>query len=414
MLGSEMTTFGLTLWIWEQTGQATPLTLMLFCSQFTKLLASIVAGIIVDGCNRKQLLLLSDWAGGVASSLVLGLLLTKSLAVEHLYLISALNGGAGYFHYLAYSTTFPQLVPKDFYARASALDALKGASTYVVAPALAGILYPFIGLKGILGLDLVTFAIAVISLQIITIPGVRLPHQMDTLHDQFTFGFRYIFHRPSLLAILLFLLSTNLLASASFALFPALILARSYNDAATLASVQSAFGLGGILGAATLGFVGVPRPHIHGVLLGAALPQMGLIVLALGQKPLVWILAAFGAACFVPLLGSSNQAIWLAKVQPTIQGKVFSARFLIAQLSSPVGYALAGPLADYIFEPALQTKADWAQRLGSWFGMGPGSGVALLIFLLGVGNLTITLAGYSVPRLRNVEMLIPDFDTTEA
>ncbi|MGF1480508.1 MAG: MFS transporter [Cyanophyceae cyanobacterium] len=410
-IGSEMTTFALTLWAWDRTGQATPLALILFFTQTPKVCAAVFAGVLVDTYDRQRLMLVSDLMVGIMTVILLLLFLSQRLEIWQLYVTSIVNGLSGYLQNLAYSTTIPSIVPKVHYARATAMDALKQASAYVFSPAIAGVLYPLIGFVGILSIDLATLAIAMISLGLAVIPRRKATSSVRSWQPrQLTFGFQYIFQRSGLLAILLFLLAANLFTSASFALWPAFILARSGNDAMALASVRSAFGCGGLLGAAVLSIFGSPQPRIHGLLLGVALPQIGLIVLALGRNLSIWIGAAFIAAFFVPMLGSANQAIWLAKVESTVQGKVFAARFVIAQLSSPLGYAIAGPLADRLFEPALESGSWLASVLSPWLGTGAGTGIALQLILLGICNLTVGFGGYGVPVLRNVEAM-PDCES---
>jgi hypothetical protein len=62
----------------------------------------------------------------------------------------------------------------------------------------------------------------------------------------------------------------------------------------------------------------------------------------------------------------------------------------------PVGYLLAGPLADGIFEPAMASGGSLANSVGRWFGVGPGRGVALMAALLATGTIfAVGLAGTS-------------------
>lgn len=73
----------------------------------------------------------------------------------------------------------------------------------VLAPMLAGVLLPVIGLTGVLSLDVVTFLLAILILLIVHIP--QPPRTMEAAQAQgnilmkAAFGFRYIFVRPSLL-----------------------------------------------------------------------------------------------------------------------------------------------------------------------------------------------------------------------
>jgi len=110
------------------------------------------------------------------------------------------------------------------------------------------------------------------------------------------------------------------------------------------------------------------------------------------------------------VINSSNQAIWQSKVPPEIQGKVFSVRRIIAQMTGPVGVLLAGPLADRVFEPAMQTDSALSSIFGPYFGYAAGSGIALMIALAGLITGIVGVSGFFIERVYRVETLLPDFD----
>jgi hypothetical protein len=113
----------------------------------------------------------------------------------------------------------------------------------------------------------------------------------------------------------------------------------------------------------------------------------------------------------VPLVNASNQAIWQAKVPPALQGRVFSARRLVAWFANPVSPIIGGTLADYVLEPAMRVSGgSTAHVFGPAFGIGAGSGMSLLIALCGIGGVLVGIAGYMVPAIRNAETVIPDHD----
>jgi hypothetical protein len=109
-----------------------------------------------------------------------------------------------------------------------------------------------------------------------------------------------------------------------------------------------------------------------------------------------------------PLINASNQAIWQAKVAPDVQGRVFAARRLIAWLVTPVSRLVAGPLADYVFEPAMQENGALADAFGALIGRGEGAGMALIFVLFGALSGLVGLSGYLVPVVREAESRLPD------
>lgn len=189
-----------------------------------------------------------------------------------------------------------------------------------------------------------------------------------------------------------------------------MILARTGNNAVTLGSVMSAAGAGGVAGSLVLSVWGGPKRRIRGVLFG--LIFVGLVTSCLGlmSNLFMWMLTAFALTFLVPTINGSSQAIWQTKVAPDVQGRVFSARLLIAQVGAPVSMLLAGPLADRVFEPAMSSNGSLAPVFGSFVGIGSGSGMALLFVLAGLLSALTGLAGYFFKVIRNAETLLPDYD----
>ncbi|ASC72645.1 Macrolide efflux protein A [Halomicronema hongdechloris C2206] len=407
LLGSEMTNFAITIWAWEVTGQATPLSFILAVTQVPRLLISLFAGIWVDRFNRKYLMLLGDTVAGLSTVALLALFLTDNLQIWHLYVSGAVNGLFGYLQGLAHSASISLIVPAQHYARASAFESLQMSGSYVVAPALAGTIYAITGLSGILTIDLITFGIAIASLSLASIPQPTAPPHhaaaADTVFHQLTFGIHYLRNHPSLMTLLLFFLISNLIDSASFSILPAMVLARSGDDSTVLGMLFSFFGAGGLLGGLTLSIWGGPKRRIHGVLIAGAVWKVGLMVLALAQQTSVKIGTALVSGFCSPFPSSCSQAIWRAKVEPAFQGRVFATRFLLTQLATPLGAAIAGPLADYVFEPTMQPGGKLTPILGGTFGTGLGAGMALQMSIFALLGIVVAVGGYGIKQLVTVD-----------
>jgi hypothetical protein len=157
---------------------------------------------------------------------------------------------------------------------------------------------------------------------------------------------------------------------------------------------------------------GGPKRRIHGVLGGMTLEcLLGITLMGLARTLPVWALAGFLTMLFVPVVNSSNQAIWQAKVPPDVQGKVFAARRVIAQFSYLVGFLVAGPLADWLFEPGMQPGGVLFKTFGGWLSTGSGTGMGLLMAIWGLIGACACLVGYLLPVVRGVEVMIPDHDS---
>jgi MFS family permease len=414
LLGTNMTRFALTIWAWEVTGQATALALVAVFSFGPAVLMSPIAGALVDRLPRKLMIILSDLAAGLVTLVVLALYTTGNLQIWHLYVAGAVAGAFESFQFPAFSAAISTMLPKAQYGRANGMLSLAESVSLIAAPVLAGLLLAVIGIDGIMLIDAVTFVFAIAVVLFIVIP----PPQAATgdgasaggLWSEIVFGFRYILARPSLLGLQLTFMLSNFFGGIGMVLLSPMVLARTGNSELALGSVQSAMGVGGVVGGALMSLWGGPKRRVHGVLLGLSATGAAQVWLGLGQTVWIWAAAGFCFVALIPILNGANQAIWQAKVAPGVQGRVFAARRMIAQIIGPVGMALAGPLADRLFEPAMHPGGSLAALLGAWFGTGPGAGMAVIMALAGVAAIGSGLAGYLAPAVRQADTLLPDHD----
>lgn len=415
MIGSQMTHFAMGIWAWERTGQATPLAMVAFFSFAPLIVFSPIVGVLVDRWNRKLVMAFSDIGAGLVTVTIFILLITGNLEIWHLYVTGAVGGIFGAFQWPAYSAAISLLVPKKHYARTSGMISMAEYGVGIIAPLLAGFLLPMIGFIGIIMVDIVTLAIALLFLLFVLIPEPK-HRQVDQSKGAFIreliYGFRYLFERPSLLYLQLTFFMGNLFGSVGFTLITPMILASTQGNATILASVQSAGAIGGLAGGMLLTAWGGPKKKVNGVIMGHILNGiLGLGIMGLGRALPYWLAGNFLTMFIIPLINGSNQAIWQSKVAPEVQGRVFSVRRFIAGITAPISMAVAGPLADRVFEPALTSPDHGVTRLlSSVFGSSPGDGMGLLILLSGLLVAGVGLIAYQVKSIRDVDILIPDHD----
>lgn len=318
LLGTGMTSFALIVWAWQKTGSATALALMTFFYFGPTVLLSPIAGALVDRWNRKLVMMLSDLTAGLTTVVLLILFATDQLQIWHLFVAGAFAGAFQAFQWPAYSAAITTMIPKEHYARASGMLSLAESSSNIAAPLLAGILLTVIGIAGVMLIDVSTFLVAIAALLWVHIPQPALTEEgrksQGSLWAESVYGFRYIFERASLLGLQMVFFASNLISTLGFTLLAPLILSRTGNNAVILGSVQSAAGIGGVIGGLLLSIWGGPKRKVHGVLLGITFASLlGELLMGLGRSLYVWATAAFSAALLLPIINGSNQAIWQAK-----------------------------------------------------------------------------------------------------
>jgi len=140
----------------------------------------------------------------------------------------------------------------------------------------------------------------------------------------------------------------------------------------------------------------------------------GVLLMGLRVSPFLWVAAAFSLAFVIPIANGSSQALWQTKVAPDVQGRVFSTRLLISQISVPVSTVLSGVLADGVFEPAIRQGGNMAPAFGWLIGSDPGSGMALMFIITRFLGAVISLGAYAFSSVRNAEDILPDHDAVAA
>ena len=264
--------------------------------------------------------------------------------------------------------------------------------------------------EGVILIDFVTFGFAILTLLPVRFPALPEPaasdHARGTFWHEMTFGWRVISARPGLLGLLGASTVINFLWGMVGSLIVPMILGFTSSDG--LGFIISIAGTGMLAGSLAMSIWGGPKRRVYGVF-GFEFIS-GLCFMLIGLRPLFWptAIGAFCAHFTIAIVSGSSQAIWQSKIEPGMQGRVFAIQHTIARAATPLAYLLAGPLADRIFEPLLDSGGPLAGSMGRVVGTGPGRGIGLLFVVMGVLKMAVSAAGYALPRVRLIEDELPD------
>ncbi|MCP4356572.1 MAG: MFS transporter [Chloroflexi bacterium] len=415
IIGSGLTGFGLAVWMFERTGEATPFALTVLAGSLPPILLSPLAGPLVDRWNRRYIMIGADVGSALITAVALLLLATSQLQVWHIYLIAALSASLSAFQEPAYTASVSLLVPEKELARANGLMQMSQALQMLAAPLLAGVFFVAIGLRGIFLIDFVTFFFAVGSLLIVRIPQPKPSQALDeeevkpSIWREALFGFKYLRARTGLLGLLIFFAFVNFFLNFAAVLLGPLLL--TFGTAAALGTVQAVGGVGMLIGSISMSAWGGPAAgrRVLAVLGFVGVAAAGLIVAGVAATAWSVGLGFFILMFTIPFGGGISQTLFQTKVAPDVQGRVFATRSMISRSMMPLAFLLAGFLADRVFEPLLREGGAWASGpIGQWVGVGPGRGIGLLFMMSGLTLVVVTIIASTHPRLRNLETELPD------
>lgn len=407
VVGSNLTGFGLAVWMYLETDSVTLLALIMLASTLPGIVLSPIAGALVDRWDRRMVMLISDTCAGIATFAAALLFFTNELELWHIYVMATIGSVANSFQEPAYTASVPLLVPKKHLGRANGLVQMGQAIGTLVAPALAGVLVATTGLWGVLLADGATFVVAVTTLALVRIPRpVAASSRARHVWAEVVEGWQWLRARGGLFGFMLIAAGVNFLLGFMSVLYIPLYL--SFTNEVVLGTAMSVLGVGMLVGSVAMGIWGGPKRRIRAMVGGISLG--GLLVAAMGMDDSVFLVtgAGFLLMATVAIVNGTSQVLWQVKVPPGLQGRTFSVRRVLAQMAIPIAYLSAGPLADRVFEPMLAAGGRLAGSVGAVIGTGPGRGIGFMFVLTGLGTIILAAIAFARPSIRNVEDELPD------
>jgi DHA3 family macrolide efflux protein-like MFS transporter len=409
-IGSGLTSFALGMWIYLETGSTTLFAINLLAVTVPSIILAPIMGVFIDRWDRRWIMLINDLGAALSSLAIFLLLIGGNLQVWHIYLATFFNAAFSAFQWTAYSAATTLLVPREQLGRAGGMTQIGDAASMLISPFVAGALFVTIGLQGIIMIDFLTFGAAIITLLTVRIPRPEPVDEASTETLSFfrkaLFGWDYLRQSRSLLGLLIYFAVVYFAVGIMEALLEPMLL--DITDPKSVGLIFSIMGAGALAGTIIMSLWGGPKRRALGILLTGIV--QGVIMIGYGwSTSLVVITAAiFLFSLIDPIVNGSSQAFWQAKIAPGLQGRVFAMRRVISRLALTLAIAVAGPLADRLFNPLFMEGGALANSLGQVIGTGAGRGTGFLFILLGGLISLVSILALSYPALRKMDTTIPD------
>ncbi|NEB42427.1 non-ribosomal peptide synthetase/MFS transporter [Streptomyces sp. SID14515] len=405
--GSALTEFALPVWIYMETGSMGKYALYAVIGMLPGILVGPLAGAVVDRLDRRRVMLTSDVVAGSTQAALLTLLLSGNLASWHIYTLLGLLSVALTFQRLAYASSVPQLVPKQYLGHANGITQMAFGFAQFIVPLAAVALMAGIGLKGILILDVVSYTIAIGVLSFVKFPKTLPWTRRESLVAEIKHGFAHSWRNRGFRAMLLWFAALNIFLSPLFLLVTPLVL--SFDSLEAVARISVAGGAGAILGGIAMGFWGGPKRNRMRGMLGLA----GLLALAcalVGVRADLWIIGvgAFGMSCALSMVNGVYTTIVQIKVPQRFHGRVFALNTLVAWSTLPIGHGIIAPVGSSVFGPMFEDGGSLTSTVGALIGTGPGRGIGFMYLLFGAAMLALVVIGLRLPVLARFDLDVPD------
>jgi len=352
LMGSQVAQFALVWWLTRTTGSATVLATATLVALVPGIVLGPLSGALVDRWNRRLIMMCADSCAALVAAWLAYLFWSGSLQVWHVYIVMFVRSIAGGFHWPAMQASTSLLVPKEQLSRVAGLNQTLFGAMSIAAPPLGALLLELLPLHGMMAIDVVTATIAVSTMAAVHIPQPRRAEPASAspssvwqdLHE----GLRYVRGWPGMMALMVLAALISFLIVPAFSLVPVLVTRHYGGQALELGWINSAWGIGSLLGGLALSAWGGFRRRIVTSLVGLMGIGAGMLVVGFSPAPGLWLglSGMFVAGFMMPIANGPFMAAIQTVVAPGMQGRVFTLLGSASSLMAPLSLAIAGPVAD--------------------------------------------------------------------
>lgn len=388
-VGGGLTSFGLGVYVFNQTGSAASMALVTLLAFLPTLLLSVPAGVLADRYDRRLLMMLGD---GLSAIGILYILICMLCGGAELYQICIGVLISSVFSSLlepAYRATVTDLLSKEEYSKASGMVSIAGSARYLISPLLAGLLLAVSEIKLLLIIDICTFFFTVFTTGIVK-RGLttKSAEVREGFIESFRGGWKAVTEKRGIIILIMVSSVLTCFMGAFQILAEPLLL--DFTSSTILGIAETVCACGMLLSSLLLGFRGIKKDYVRVLCLSLFLA--GAAMVAFGLKENIYLIGISGFCFFAMLPFANNSLDYLVRtnIAGDMQGRAWGMIGFLSQLGYVVAYGTAGLLADGI---AKGMK------------IGVGRGAAAVIILSGV---LLGLTAAVLYRIRSVNELETD------
>ena len=401
-IGNGLTSFGLGVYVYSQTGKASQMALVTLLAFLPSLLLSAPAGVLADRYDRRLLMVLGDSLSACGLLFILLCLMRGEAQLWQICIGVTISSVFSSLLEPAYRATITDLLTGEQYTKASGLVQAAGSAKYLISPVIAGFLLTFSDIRLLLILDICTFFVTVATTLAVR-RGLTAKKQTEgsSFTSEFKDGWKALSGNKGVLTLVWAASVMTLCLGFIQTLAAPMIL--SFANSAVLGTVQTLVASGMLVSSVFLGIFSLKKNYVK--VLTGSLFGAGLFMAVFGLKENLVFIAVGGFLFFamLPFANTSIDYLLRTNIENALQGRVWGLVGLISQLGYVVAYGASGLLADYLFTPLLLDGGTLADSIGRLVGTGSGRGSGFLIILAGVLLCIVSAMLYSVKSVRKLE-----------
>jgi len=311
----------------------------------------LYAGVIADRMSRRTLLVITQTTMMILAFILAALTFMQLVQPWHIVVLAFALGVANAFDAPARQAFVLELVEREDMTNAIALNSTMFNSATVVGPAVAGLTYAVLGPAWCFTLNGLSFIAVIVALLMMKIKPLITEARATSAMEDLKEGLRYVVSHSIIRTVIGVVAVTSLLGMAYATLIPAWAVTVLGGDATTNGLLQSARGLGALLGALMIAALGRFRFKGKLLTLGTFVFPALLLVFAVVRGVPLALLALVGVGWGFMILFNMANTVIQTQVSDELRGRVMGIYTLTFFGLMPVGALLAGAVADWLSEP---------------------------------------------------------------
>ncbi|PFU22004.1 hypothetical protein COK76_24500 [Bacillus cereus] len=358
-LGKKLSWVALSWFVYQITGSALSVGIVISASTISPLIASIIAGGILDSYNRRNIIVIENIIRGVILSLIPILFWIDALDLWSIVLVVSINGMLSSFTNIGSRTILPSLVNKNQLESANAIVSMTSQFGYLIGPSIGGFSVALFGEPMTLFFNVLCFFIAAFLYSLIPTESYQSQNHKktnvlstDNRMRKFFFdtkeGMTFLLKFKPVLFIAFITFFFNLTYSPFETMLPIYVKDILLTGPESLGFMWTAFAIGAFLG--SLLWVKIKRTFIYSY-------ALGLIIILWGITPtffvyfsniyMIYTLMFIGGIVYAPynIISPTIQQILIPNDK---RGRVLGVIGLIGGLGFPIGVYFSGMLAEFL------------------------------------------------------------------
>ena len=385
-IGGGLTSFGLSIYIFQKTGSAASMGLVALLSFLPILLLSPVAGVLADRYDRCLMMMIGDGMSGLGLVYILICMFAGEAGLYQICIGVFISAVFSSLLEPSYRAIVTDMLSKDEYSKASGMMSIAGSARYLISPMIAGFLLTISDVKLLIIIDICTFILTVICTAVVRSSRiVRQKKTTDSFVQSFKVGWKAITEKKGIFAVIMITSVITCFMGAIQILVEPMIL--DFQTGKVLGIAETVCASGMLVSSIFIGIIGIKKNFTR--ILSISLTICGLAMIGFGLKENIYIICCFGFLFFFMLPFANNCLDYLARtnIDADKQGRAWGLISFLSQLGNVFAYAGAGLLADKI--------ADVRH-------IGIGRGAATVIIISGI---MLAIIATLISRVRSIREL---------